>query len=396
VTIDAENPEAQTREHSTESRATTEYRAALRSLLRQFRRVLEVVNSRGREKDELLVMADETIRENENKLRAILNTASDAIITIDQHGRVIAMNPATVRMFGYAEDELIGESIRLLVPEPPDNEHERPIQDCLDTGHTQTDATRGEVMARRSDGTTFPVEFAISTFQDGDGPMYTAIVHDITRRRELERHLADARIEEQQRVAQELHDGLGGQMTGVGMLVKALRTHMDATGSPHIAEVDNLARHIKDAHEQLRAISRGLSPVQTLPDGLAAALANLADTTDQGADTRCTFQTDGTVVHQPRVAAHLYRIAQEALSNALRHAQPKRIEIRLTQRKDHVVLSVRNDGDHFQDPADVDTGMGIRTMKHRAAVINGRLRITPAEGGGTLVACTVHNPLTPP
>jgi len=368
-----------------------EDRKASRSLLGPLYKMVGAITKKGDSPNELLSMDDETIRENMENLRAILNTAADAIVTIDHHGQITAANPATTRMFGYEDDELIGKNVSILMPEPYRSEHGQYIDRYLKTGQARIIGKRRELQAQRKDGRIFPIELSVSEFHDGAGPMFTGIIHDISRRRELERHLADARVQEQQRVAQELHDGLGGQMTGIGMLVKAMLNRMQAEDSPYATQVAELARHLEDAHRQLRVISRGLSPVELLPDGLAKALEDLAASTDQTDDIRCAFRTDGVELHDPTVAAHLFRIAQEAVSNAVRHGLPSRIDIRLEREGNRVALTIANDGRSIQHLPDSGRGMGIRTMKYRSDVIDGTLRVTPAEGGGTVVICSVPN-----
>lgn len=349
------------------------------------------MNEHVSETQEPLAMSDEMIRENLEKLRAILNSAADAIVTINHKGVITAINPATVELFGYTEDEMVGQNVSLLMPEPHHSEHGGYLSRYMQTGEARIIDKRRELTAKRKDGSVFPIELSVSKFPDGEGPMFTAIIHDISRRRELEKHLAEVRDDEQRRIAQELHDGLGGQMTGISLLVKALRNRLQEEGSPYAAEVDELAKHIEKAHAHVRAISRGLSPVEILPDGLSRSLRDLAEQTDRAANIRCTFQTDDTVVHKPFVAAHLFRIAQEAVSNAVRHGHPSTIDISLGHEQDHVLLSIRNDGRSFKHLSDSERGMGIHTMKHRAGVIGGELWITECEGGGTVVICRAPN-----
>lgn len=336
-------------------------------------------------------MDEEQIRENIEKLRALLNTAADAIVTINMHGIITGVNPATTEMFGYTEDEMMGQNVGLLMPEPYRVEHDGYIQAYLKTGVPSIIGTRRELTAVRKDGSVFPIELSISEFHDGMGPMFTGIIHDISRRRELEHHLADARIEEQQRLARELHDGLGGQLTGIAMLTKALLNRLENEESPYASDVSDLARHIDDAHTQLRSISRGLLPVEMLPQGLARALEELAAITDKTDTLSCTFDSDGVQIYQPAAAMHLYRIAQEAVSNAIRHAEPTQITIHLDEDDDHAVMRISNNGSPFQHLADGGPGMGIRTMKHRADMIRGELRVIPTDTNGTTVICRVPN-----
>jgi len=340
-------------------------------------------------------MTDEALYENVRKLRALLNATVDAIITIDERGKIDSVNPATEKMFGYTEDELIGQNISVLMPEPYHSEHDQYLAHYHETGEKKIIGIGREVTARRKDGSVFPIELSVGEFLDGEGLMYTGIIHDISKRRELEHHLTEAKIKEKQRIAQELHDGLGGQMTGIALLVKALHNRLKAEGSAYADQAAELAQHVDEAHTELRAISRDLSPVEVLPEGLAHALSALAERTDRADGVRCTCDCDPVVVHQPTVAMHLYRIAQEAVSNAIRHGNTDHIEICLEQDDGHAVLTISNTGKAIQHLTDTTRGMGIRTMKHRADLMGGTLRIAPAEGGGTVVICRVPNKVPP-
>jgi signal transduction histidine kinase len=118
-------------------------------------------------------------------------------------------------------------------------------------------------------------------------------------------------------------------------------------------------------------------------------LGDLAELTDRTLQLHCEFTGDGTEVSDPTVALHLYRIAQEAVSNAIRHGLPSEIEIVLEKEGPYITLTISNDGHSIQHAPDTHDGMGIRTMKHRADLIQGSLRVAPAEGGGTVVSCRV-------
>lgn len=127
-----------------------------------------------------------------------------------------------------------------------------------------------------------------------------------------------------------------------------------------------------------------------IPEGLYKALESLANKTNGSDSIRCKFIGDGTEVDDPTVALHLYRIAQEAVSNAVRHAMPSQINIQLEREGPFTTLTITNDGHSIQHHPDSNGGIGIRTMKHRACLIQGDLRVAPAEGGGTVVTCRIH------
>lgn len=335
-------------------------------------------------------MTDQAIREDLRKLKAILNAAADAIITINHKGVIAAVNPATLKMFGYTDQELVGQNVSILMPRPYQSEHDQYLANYLRTGEAKIIGSGRELTALRKDGSVFPIVLTVTEFQDGNGPMFVGMIHDISERKQIEKHFTEANQHERHRVARELHDGLGGQMTGIALLLKAMQTKAHREGDATAKDIDELARYIGEAHAQLRAISSGLAPVEMIPEGLCKALEALADKTNATDSIRCTFSGDDTVVRDPAVALHLYRIAQEAVSNAIRHAQPDEITIQLEQDQQFTTLTVSNDGRPIQHHPDSGGGMGIRTMKHRADLIKGDLRVAPAEGGGTVVTCRVH------
>lgn len=335
-------------------------------------------------------MTDQAILENLRKLKAILNAAADAIVTINHKGVITAVNPATLKMFGYSEQELVGQNVSILMPQPYRGEHDQYIANYLQTGEAKIIGTGRELSAQHKDGHAFPIELTVTEYQDGDGPMFVGMIHDITERKRTERHLAEAGVKERHRIARELHDSIGGQMTGIALLVKAMQNKADRAGDESAKDLEELAGYISEAHAQLRAISSGLAPVEMIPEGLCKALEALADQINGSDSIRCQFIGDGTEVEDPTVALHLYRIAQEAISNAIRHAAPSRIDIQLEQEGPFTTLSISNDGHSIQHHPDSSGGMGICTMKNRADLIQGDLRVAPAEGGGTVVTCHIH------
>ena len=154
---------------------------------------------------------------------------------------------------------------------------------------------------------------------------------------------------------------------------------------------------VQQAMTQTRELAHGLSPVRLAADGLAEALRGLATRTTRVFRLDCRFRCAAPLsVPNPAVASHLYRIAQEAVSNALKHGKARRIAIRLAARGNSIILSVRDNGRGIQTSPDSQTGLGIRIMHYRAEVIGGSLAVRPAPRGGTEVVCTVREGALPP
>lgn len=331
------------------------------------------------------------VREQKHRIRAILDTATDAIINIDRAGIIVELNAATERIFGYARSELLGKNIKVLMPSPYRQEHDGYIADFLRTGDPKIIGIGREVRGRRKDGSIFPMDLAVSEIREFG--LFTGIVRDISHRKELERRLAESRDEERRRIAQELHDGVGGHLTGIGLLAKALQMKLQREKSPHAEEVRELVEDIRAAHEQVRRVSRGLLPVEPDPGGLQRALARLAGELagDNGVDCRVVCESP-VMIHDPQVAHQAYRIAQEAVSNAVRHGKPSAVTIKLAAQSGQVTMEVHDDGVGIDAGARRKAGMGLLTMMHRADAIGGALRVYRAgDEGGTIVSCTFSN-----
>ena len=199
---------------------------------------------------------------------------------------------------------------------------------------------------------------------------------------------------EQRRIGHDLHDGLGQQLTAIELMCHSLRE--DLAGQPVLAkQAATMGEFLRETISQTRSLSRGLSPVRSEPSGLMEALGELAENTHSLRKTKCRFQCDPPVfVEDSQSAGHLYRIAQEAVNNALKHGRPAWIEIQLSRHKDTVRLRVSDDGQGFPPSRNSGASMGIDVMKHRAEIIGGTLKIDSTTDEGVTVDCTVPSKQT--
>ncbi len=338
-----------------------------------------------------LRQSHQRLRETYDRLRAVLNTAVDPIVTINSRGMIVDFNPAALRMFGYSESELVGQNVKMLMPSPYQDEHDQYLANYLATGQAKIIGIGREVIARRKDGSTFPIDLAVSEFRDGGGPMFTGIIRDITDRKEIERHLIETRLDEQQRISYELHDGVGGLMTGIALLAKTTHIALDRARSPHAQLAKELVEHIGNAHEQLRHVAHGLAPIDVTPESLSDGLREMAARFSTGSVT-CQFICDGPIaIHDSTTATQLYMIAQEAVGNAARHGKPSQITIRLTSDQGRGGLTILDDGTGYQQNPDGKAGLGLRTMQYRATLIGATVIVRSVKGKGTLVTCQFPN-----
>lgn len=333
------------------------------------------------------------LRASEERLRAIVTTAADAIVTLDRRGQITSVNPAAEWMFGYTAAELVGRNIAMLMSLSFLGDRGGNPEESARTSMRKAIGTGREVQAVRKDGSTFPVELSVS--ETGSLGLFTGIIRDVTRRLELEREVLEAAGREQRRIGQELHDHVGQELTGLELLTDALGERLQSPDPGPAELVAKIAAGLKRVHHDVRALSRGLVPVEVSPNGLRAALAGLAAQVGDQAGIRCTFDAHESVrAPDPTTATHLVRIAQEAVSNALRHGRPDSIHIALRAEYGLLVLEIHDDGIGIGDSPVPGAGLGLRLMEYRASLIGGTLAVGPGDDGGTRVTCSV--PKAPP
>jgi two-component system CheB/CheR fusion protein len=233
------------------------------------------------------------------------------------------------------------------------------------------------------------MELSVSEVQLGDRRLFTGLIRDISERRELEQAVATASEQERTRIARELHDGLGQQIGGLLFLTNGLHRDLQTANVPQAEIVGELCVELGMALTQARRLAHDLYAVSPTPEGLVEALENLAERVNADRRVACGFAGEKNVrVQNPAAASHLYRIAQEATHNALKHSQATRIDLELRCVSAGLELRVRDNGVGF--PAEQAThGLGLRTMEQRARLVGGRLRVHPHPSGGVEVLCAV-------
>jgi signal transduction histidine kinase len=208
--------------------------------------------------------------------------------------------------------------------------------------------------------------------------------------RNLQKELLEITDTEQRRIGHDLHDGLGQHLTGIAFMSKLMEQRLVTRAVPEADEARKIAGLVNKAIGWTRDLARGLAPVDLdQEEGLASALKQLTEGMGEMYGAACRFESAGDVsFRNPPVAIHLYRIAQEALNNAIKHANPRTVVVRLTGAPREITVTVEDDGKGF-DPVSVRTGgMGLRIMRYRAKMISGRLDVHRRPGGGTVVSCS--------
>ena len=221
----------------------------------------------------------------------------------------------------------------------------------------------------------------------------TALTEEIAERERLEREILEIGERERRRMGRDLHDSLGQILTGVALAGQALHERLVAAERPEALEVSRIVGLVEESVELTRSLSRGLDPVEIEGGGLTQGLRELALRTQALSSVRCDYVSPVLVHVEDRVTAtHLYRIAQEAVTNAVRHGRPAHIRVCLERAGIGVRLTVEDDGAGLPAPHRRSGGMGLRIMAHRAMVIRGSFDVRARPQGGTLVTCEAPNP----
>jgi two-component system sensor kinase FixL len=329
------------------------------------------------------------LRDSEERLRGILQTAVEGIITIDERGIMESVNPAARKLFGYTQEEMVGQNVSMLMPEPYSSEHGHYLGNYLRTGKGKIIGIGREVVGRRKDGSVFPMDLSVGEVRLAGERFFTGIVRDITERKRLEKEILEISDREQRRIGQDLHDDLCQHLAGIGLMSEVLEQKLAGKAEQESAEAGRIAARVQGAIEQTRMLARGLSPLDEMDSAdLITALAELASNTTEMFRVRCRFRAENPVIlGDAAMSTHLYRIAQEAISNAIRHGRADEIAILLDAEADEAVLSITDNGSGFAEPKKNHDGMGLRIMKYRAGMIGGILEVGQANGTGAVVMC---------
>jgi two-component system, LuxR family, sensor kinase FixL len=369
--------------------------------------------------------AEETL----GRLGAIVESSNDAIVGKDLNGIIKSWNQGAQRLFGYAADEVIGKSVTVLMP--PDRQNEEPM--ILARIRRGERIDHYETVRQRKDGRLVDISLTVSPIRNTEGRIigvskiarditdrkkaeaelakwqgelefrvkertaelsraYELVCEEFDERKRLESEIARAVEHEQLRLGQALHDGLGQELVGITYQMSALHDRLSRLSPPSAREVGRLESMLRNSADRARNLARDFYPVELETGGLAVALRRLAHNTKASFGVACKVQSDKACKSMPAasVAIQLFRIAQEAVHNAVKHANAKQIVIRLAKKQGHFVLSIKDDGAGFPSAnGDKAKGMGLRIMHHRAGLIDGELRFGNDSTGGALVVCSV-------
>lgn len=365
----------------------------------------------------------ELLQESELKFRSVVESAQDGILTVDQRGRLVAVNRGAELLFGYRREELLKRSVTLLVPRPLRKAALSLLRRLVAGGQKQLLKRPLETTGLSRDGTAFALEITLAAWRTRSGVFFTGVVRDIRARKQAEEALRDSREhyirlfqearameenlrqlsnrvltvqeEERKHISRELHDEIGQALTAVNVSIAMLRSH--AAGDDSFRQkVDTAQKLLEQSMDLVHRFSRELRPSMLDHLGPVAALQNyvklFAERTGIKTEFEGVVQVEQLNSQQGTV---LYRVAQESLTNVFKHAHATRVKVRLRQQEEAVTMEIIDNGCAFSVPA-TSTGsgrqpLGLLGMRERVRLVNGDFVIESIPKRGTTVR--VHIPL---
>ena len=363
--------------------------SALRILTRDLKwRVSDRATALEREVVER-TQTEEQLRKTLQQLRQLAENMSDVFWMRDAGElRIGYVNPAYEKIWGRSTRDLYQRPQTWLDAVHPDD-RERVNRGLLEQ-EFKTDCDH-EYRIVRIDGSVRWIRERAFPIRDGSGRLLrvVGIAEDNTERRRLEREIIEVSDREHARIGQDLHDGLCQKLVALAFDIGSLEQKLAARTAAEAEAVRQMSGLLDDLITEARATARGLFPVQLESDGLGSALQQLAANVRSRVRVDCRAECDPPArVHENAMAIHLYRIAQEAVNNDVKHSKGNSIFVRLSATPDRVELQIVDNGMGIPSSPAQDGGMGLHIMEYRARMIGGILFVGRGEKGGTVVSCS--------
>lgn len=319
--------------------------------------------------------------------QALVNHTSAFIVVMDIEGRFAHANTAFFTTMGYGQEEVIGKTAwEIGLMDEPEMTRSKARFDRLLRGEDNP-PTDARLRAKNGEWHTIELRSTSTRAPDGSPDRIIITGTDMTERDRLQRELLRVVEQEQARVGHDLHDGVGQTMTGMVIMIEALEAELQGEAKASAKRIHEL---MNESVSEVRRMSHGLSPTSVKYRGLAGALNLLAETVRTNFRTPCTCEVDtGLAINNEDKETHLFRIAQEAVNNALRHGKPSKVKISLhgTEQRE-CELCVEDDGAGIRKTKSApESGIGMRVMEYRANLIGGRLKIQNKPKRGVIVTC---------
>jgi PAS domain S-box-containing protein len=324
--------------------------------------------------------SERRLRRSEELLRATTTNTADTLILLDTSLRVRFINKGVNDL---SIEQIIGSDLALLLPEGARATVIEKLQEILETHETATYEFEALIDGR----SCYFENRAVLVRDDGIGTGISIAMRDITERKRLEQEILDVSGRERQSIGRDLHDGLGQELTGVALMLRGLATRILARCPDVVDSVNEVVGLVNQSIDTARALAHGLLPVRTETGGLVTALRTLAVRSRDvyGLEVNFKAKTAPDFALNETNSSHLYRIVQEALTNAARHGHATLVNVTLAASSDSFSLQITDDGLGFIRSLTPSAGMGLKIMKYRADMIGAKFEIFANEPHGTIV-----------
>lgn len=330
--------------------------------------------------------AEEALRSSERDLLSFFDDAPIGLLWVGPDGFVRRVNQAQLTMLGYIEKEVVGRKITDF------DTGQRSVSEALEQLQSGEAIKNHRARLAGKDGSWVHVLIDANPVHPGcNNSRSDWFVRDISQQVRLEGELLNIAENERRQVGAELHDHLGQILHGVSFLASQLEEQLKGKGASEAKDLARVNQALDEALQTTRHVARGLQPVHAVPEGLMVALREHAGRVRKLYGIKCRFDCPVPVeVNEPSVASHLFRIAQEAVNNAIKHSDCENIQISLKSTDQRIILGVSDDGHGRLPVASERKGLGLHLMQFRANAINGTLAFQQSGRGGADVVCTVE------
>lgn len=349
----------------------------------------------------------QALRESEDRFRTLAETASDAIITIDEASKIVFVNPAAEHVFGYTGAELLGADLTILMPEYLRHLHQAGFNRYVTTGHKHISWEAIELPGRHRSGRAIPLEISFGEFTSNNRRLFTGIVRDITERKRAAEALQKAREERlaelervRRRIATDLHDDIGSSLTQISILSEVLRQRFRPPTGALLSEEQRqvneplklIASASRELVDSMSDIVWAINPQKDRLSDLTRRMLTFASELLTARNIKFDFRAPHDDM---RLGASLRRevflIFKESINNLVKHAACTEVDIEFSIAADRLTLITRDNGAGF-DPGRHHDGHGLQSMRERAQALGGTFKINSQLGQGTVV--TLEAPLS--
>ncbi len=320
-------------------------------------------------------------------LESILRSSTDmAIAAIDLEFRILYYNPVAEKIFGYTKEEVVGKTVMEI--HTKESVEPSRFEKAIETVRKEGEY-RYVVEQENEEGICF-IESRVSGIWDEQKSLigFVLMSQDVTEKRRVEKMLLEIEERERRRIGHELHDSLGQLLAGISFRVQYLENNLKEGVIPVADEIEIIKSLTVQAKKQVKSLVKGILPVETHGEGLMLALKELTSNTEEIFKISSDFKCDDIVcINNDSAVTHLYRIAQEAVTNAVKHAAPGHINVYLNRKNDGVEMIIKDDGTGMPELSGRTNGLGLQIIKYRANIIGALLEIKTDPEGGTVVTC---------